>query len=101
MDLEEYKKKVKSIEAECKQLKQLLDIEYASKNNTVVIGDIVIDHYQRIKVDKISYINNAFTGTPTCIYHGYIVKKDGGRFKSGKRSGSHQSHIKEIIKAPN
>jgi len=65
---------------------------FAMSNNTVKVGDIVEDHYQRVKVEKIGwYINTPGAG---CTYTGPLYSKKMVPFKSGARDTMYQENLK-------
>ena len=92
MKKQEYESELKTLNREYLGNKNKIIKEYALSNNPHKIGDIIKDHYQKIKIEKvaaISYFNNI-----ECRYYGTNLKKDGTPFKSGSKSWIHQSNIK-------
>jgi hypothetical protein len=95
MTLDEYKQKIKEIDIESESKKADLAKQYALANNYVSIGDILIDHYQKIRVVTIRVNHN--WRNPQCIYSGPLLTKQGREFKSGRKGYIFQGNIKEHI----
>lgn len=68
--------------------------EYALSNNTVKVGDIVIDHMGAVKVEKILIYR---MDEPSCIYRGIEYTKAG---KPTKRGGRRDAYQRNLIKTP-
>ena len=96
MALDEYKLKIKEIDTEAESKKYDLAKQYALANNHVSIGDILIDHYQKIRVEKIGV--NYDWRNPQCVYSGPMLTKSGREFKTCKHGYIYQRNIREHIK---
>ena len=95
MEKEEYKLKLKEIEAEYDAKKKALYKEYALSNAKFKMVDIIKDERWTIKVDVIStYIG---FGDPEPVYRGYELKKDLTPKKSMERQSIHGNDA-ELIK---
>ena len=84
MTTEEFTEKKTMLEREFLCKRKALAAEYALANNTVAIGDMVIDRIGRVKVDKIVVDG---ISDPCCVYYGVEYTKKGIPFKNGKRRG--------------
>lgn len=103
MNKEEFDNKIKLLEQkfhEEKQKfhkeKQSIYKEFAFTNSSIIIGDIVEDHKERIKVEEISFIPpNQFyyNDYPQCIYKGICLTKSNKPFKNNKKGIIFQSDI--------
>jgi len=96
MTKEEYIEKMKVINHNAEIEKQKVKQEYAFSNNSYKIGDIIKDHYQIIKIEKVNWV---FAGGnyPECVYTGIKLKKDLTPFISGEKSQMWQSNVEELI----
>lgn len=95
MTFEEYEAKKKEILEEADRRIAEIGVEFALSNNPVSIGDVITDHYQAIKVDKIHVVGR-LTFLPSCVYSGTLISKTGKPFKNGKKSCVHQSNLRTI-----
>ena len=95
MKTEEYKLKLKEIEAEYGANKKALDKEYALSNAKFKVGDIIKGERWTIKVDTIS--TYVWCGEPEPVYRGYELKKDLTPKKSMERQSIHGNNA-ELIK---
>jgi hypothetical protein len=94
MNINEYKEMKKQIEKEAEKKLLSLAKEYAFSNSTVRIGDIVEDHSDRIKVDKINF--GISDRIPVCVYHGVRLTKKGEPCKRDPRTAVWQSNVKAV-----
>lgn len=79
MKLEEYRASVRRLIEEHQWELAGLAKNFALANNPVQVGDIIDDHYQRLRVDKIQI---APRDVPTCVYTGVLLnKKDQPKMK--------------------
>lgn len=95
MTEEEYKQKLVELEIEYKNKKDALGLEFAMANNPYKVGDILQDHYQIIRVEKIEWILMYGTSsTPECIYYGtQLTAKLKPKKSQGINPYMHQSNV--------
>lgn len=93
----EYNKRLSEVLQDAKGL-QILKAVYALQNNQVNQGDIVIDSYQMIKVNRIKVSCLMEDDYPECIYYGYIVNKSGEIASPIRYSHTWQRFVNTIIK---
>jgi len=74
MTKEEFDKRKQEIEKEKECELKKLRIEYAHSNRKYEIGDIIEDHYHRIKVEKFS-VYDRFKEYTEILYDGVELKK--------------------------
>ena len=74
MTKEEYESGLAALEKEYKAKCNELARNYAMSNNPYKVGDILQDHYQIIKVERIGYGTN-LRGLPECWYRGTQLTK--------------------------
>lgn len=74
MTKEEYESGLAALEREYKAKCNELARNYAMSNNPYNIGDILQDHYQIIKVERIGWGHN-LRGLPECWYRGTQLTK--------------------------
>ena len=74
MTKEEYESRLAALEKEYKAKCDELARIYAISNNPYKIGDILQDHYQIIKVERIGWARN-YHGMPECWYRGTQLTK--------------------------
>ena len=84
MTKEELRQKIDAETQRHNQSIKNIKIQYCNENNTVKIGDIVEDHFGKIKVEKIGYY---LSDIPECFYSGIILNKNGSvtKKKDNKR----------------
>lgn len=70
--------------------------QFALANNPVSVGDIVSNGSEKILVEKIMVYSGC--GLPFCVYQGPLLKKNGDKYKSGKRGDLYQQSIVSHIK---
>lgn len=97
MTIEEYNKNLQEIRDRCRKMEKDLMLEYALANNDIKVGDILKDPCGYIVVEKISATTPFSGSTPTCVYYGPIVKKDGKPYKNGQKRWMYQTNIEEVI----
>lgn len=68
--------------------------KFALDNNPYKIGDKIRDCCEFIEISKITI--SVFADPPNCVYHGYLLRKDGTKMKYGRMSRICQSDIKKI-----
>lgn len=94
MTLEEYKARLADLEKEHKAKRNELARNYAMSNNPYKIGDILQDHYQIIKVERIGYGYNLY-GLPECWYRGTQLTK---KFEPKKRQDLDSRMVQSNVK---
>lgn len=77
MTKEELKKKLDELSKKFDKDKQALLKQCAEENCDIKIGDIVTDHFQTIKVEKMTYYYDYMRQMPEMIFYGTNYKKDG------------------------
>jgi len=92
MDLEEYILREKEIRKEADDKLRELAREYAFSNSSVKVGDIVADHFCKIRVEKIRLWFDR--RAPSCLYEGPELRKDLTPRKDGRTATVFQSNIK-------
>ncbi len=97
MNRDEYYEKLQQIEKEYALKKDDLSVNFAKSNNPYKIGDIIRDHYEIIRIDKIGTGCFHRETYPSCVYDGILVTKKGIPFKNGKRGTVYQDNVKEQI----
>lgn len=90
---EQYKERLKELEAEFNAKKQQLIIDVAESNNTYSVGDTITDHMGSIKISKVKYSLSYFENIPRCIYLGVELKKDGTPKKAATERWVYQENI--------
>lgn len=95
MTEEEYKQKLGELEIEYKNKKNALGQEFAISNNPYKVGDILQDHYQIIRVEKIRWAwMYATSPTPGCLYFGtQLTAKLEPKKRQGINPYMHQSNV--------
>lgn len=94
MTKDEFDKAIAEIELEAKEKKQVVYIDYAVKNKTNSIGDIISDHSCTILIDKLNVKFNLLSKYPEMVYYGKKLRKDNTPYKNGDREVIWQSNIK-------
>ena len=83
MNKDEYREKMKMLYKDFDKAKKAIMTEYAESNSTVQIGDIFEDHIGLIRVEKM-FLHH-YEKSPSLIYYGTKVKKNGGFFKAREK----------------
>lgn len=99
MNQPEFKKRMAEAEQEYKKKKFAIQKEFAESNNTIKIGDIIEDHFQRIKVGSIAIV--LYGRKPECAYKGTRLTKSNKPFKSGGRGTVWQCNLKRVVSKVN
>lgn len=94
MEYQEYEDRLKGLELEFEQKKSKLIKEYVDANNPYKIGDKVTDHANSIIIEKIKY-HISLHGTPSAVYYGSELKKDGTPKKNGNKTYVYQINLKQ------
>lgn len=95
MTKEELRAKIREIEAGAERGIRKIKIEYARYHNQVKIGDVVADHFNTIKVERMR-VSIGFGERPQMIYSGPMLTKKGEAHKNGKEGSICQSNLKTI-----
>lgn len=90
MDYEIYRQRLEVLKQEYKYQKRKLAKDYATKHNTVKLGDVVTDNLGSVKVDKIEYTTR---DEPECYYWGVILTEFGKDTEHVKRRWIAQHNI--------
>jgi len=77
MTKEELEKKLTEAAEKFEKEKEEILKQYAEENCNIKIGDIVTDHFQTIKVEKMAYYYDCMLQMPKMIFYGANYKKDG------------------------
>lgn len=93
MNKEDYDNRMQEIEKQFQTEKIKLYKDYAFSNNPYKVGDIITDHYQTIRINKMQP-TVGFNKYPAYIYIGSRLKKDLTPFKSGETGRIYQGNIK-------
>jgi hypothetical protein len=88
MTLLQYKESLKKLKAEYQYMMDRLDECYALANNPFKVGDVFTDHIGKIRIEKIKI--TVTYGTPSCVYIGTNLKKDGTPYKDGSKREAYQ-----------
>lgn len=98
MTLEEYKTQYAALEEEYKTKCNELAKAYAFANNPYKIGDILQDHYQILRVEKIKWEYYNYFNKPECVYYGtQLTKKLEPKKKQDAQPGMYQSNVKRKL----
>ena len=89
MTKQEYLNEVKELDIEHAKKLKALQIKCANENNDVKVGDKFTDHCGTILVEKIS-VFISYCETPSCVYYGLELKRDGTPTKKGTRRDAYQ-----------
>ena len=93
MELEKYERLLQEMRMKHRAEKMILSLKYANENNPYKIGDIVVDHYQRVKIEKIEYNTTYSKQIPICVYIGPLLKKNNEPLKNGNHGEVFQDNI--------
>lgn len=92
MNYEEYKERIKALEAEFESKKVDVTKQFVRLNNPHKINEVVTDHMGSVLIEKIGY-TNGFMTPPYAIYTGLVLKKDGTPTKKKERRFVHQINL--------
>lgn len=95
MNFEEYKQKIKGLEAEFEANKKRLALEFIQANNHHRISDIVTDNIGSIITERIKGHFGTFGSAPCAVYFGTELLKDGSPNKKGKKRNVYQCNLIE------
>jgi len=76
MNKEEYEELKRDIDRQAEKDKTALLIQFVDLNNPYKIGDVVTDHIGSVRYDELKYTTTG-SGTPTAVYVGIELKKNG------------------------
>lgn len=95
MTKDSYLEGIALIEKQYKEAKSQLGRQYAYANNTVKEGDVISDHTNTIKIDKIQWGIPFGKNIPECVFSGPCLTKKGEPYKNGDRAQIWQHNIKQ------
>jgi hypothetical protein len=89
MNKQELEHKLEELQQEFELKKKELMRQFCDANNLYKVGDKFTDHIGTIIIEKIRYL---FTvkGTPSCVYFGTELKKDGTPKKNNEKRNAWQ-----------
>lgn len=96
MTKEEYQDRRNQLELEYYKKKKDLANEYAKSNVPHKVGDVVEDHFGKIKIERIKFIWTA-NDELDYLYYGLELKKDGTPRKKQTGRSVYQSNIDNMI----
>lgn len=91
MNKQELEHKLKELQKECDLKQKEVMKQFCDANNPYKVGDKFTDHIGTIIIEKIRY-SYTVTGTPSCIYFGTELKKDGTPKKNNDKRNAWQSN---------
>ena len=96
MTKHELEQKLKELQQDY-ELKQKEEIrQFCDANNPYKVGDKFTDHIGTIIIEKIRY-SYTLTRTPSCVYFGYELKKDGTPKKNKVRRDACQLNDVSVV----
>lgn len=87
MNIEELEKLEKMEKERHKREMDRLAISFAKSNQKFEIGQIIENHNERIKIDKIKYGGWSFGAPPCCIYYGTAYTLKNTPYKNNRKAG--------------
>jgi hypothetical protein len=84
MTEQEYADAIATLKESYEKEKNRISREFAFANNTYKIGDLFTDHAGTIKIEVIKWYYQ-FGGTPSCVYEGIVINKNGKENKRGEK----------------
>jgi len=91
MNKQELKHKLNELQQEYGLKQKEVMKQFCDANNPYKVGDKFTDHIGTIVIEKISY-SYTVTGTPSCVYFGAELKKDGIPKKNNDKRNAWQSN---------
>ena len=91
MKKQELEQKLKELQKEYDLKQKEVMKQFCDANNPYKVGDKFTDHIGSIIVEKIRY-SYTVTGTPSCVYFGTELKKDGTPKKNNDKRNAWQSN---------
>ena len=92
MNKQELERKLKELQQECELKQKEVMKQFCDANNPYKVGDKFTDHIGSIIIEKISYSYTTIIGTPSCVYYGTELKKDGTPKKNNNKRIAWQSN---------
>lgn len=87
----EFDTAISDLEGEFLKRRKEIVKNYATQNNSLVVGDVVGDHSGKIQIELIKIYDSR--PYPSCVYYGPILNKDGKRNKRNEKRNVYQSNI--------
>lgn len=95
MTQEQYLLQKQALQEDFDRRVRMLNQEHAFSNNPYKIGDVVTDHQDTIRIEKITWCFTFGQKFPECKYYGPTLKKDLTPTLNGNRRDVYQSNIKK------
>lgn len=96
MNLETYKEKIKELEDELSNRKNILTRDYVFSNNPYKVGDIVSDAMGKIRIENIKYSYGIYSSdNPCAVYYGIVINKNGSESKRKEIRKIYQHNVIE------
>lgn len=96
MTLDEFNKAIEQAVVDCENQKKKLLIQFCKANAKFKVGDIIEDHSERIKVEKI--MSSWGFGDPQPCYEGVVLRKsDNTPKQSGHKRTVYQNNVVKIF----
>ena len=96
MNKQELEHKLKELEQEYVLKKKEVMRQFCDANNPYKVGDKFTDHIGTIIIEKIRY-SYTVAGTPSCIYFGTELKKDGKPKNNNDKRNAWQSNDVSVV----
>jgi len=96
MNKQELEHKLKELEQEYVLKKKEVMRQFCDDNNPYKVGDKFTDHIGTIIIEKIRY-SYTVRETPSCIYFGTELKKDGKPKKNNDKRNAWQSNDVSVV----
>ena len=95
MTKEEFERLIEVLRLDYEKARTDLAIKFALSNNPYKIGDIIEDHYHKIKIEyiKVYYVSSS----PQCLYTGVELKKDNTPTNKQSNTTMYQQNVKSKI----
>ena len=100
MTREEFDDRLKELQLNFEESKKALSKDFATSNNTIVVGDVVCDHIGCGRVEKLQVTMSGLSKYSEMRYWCVELKKDGTPKKNGAFRWVYQSNIKEVNDKP-
>lgn len=85
MNKQELEHKLKELQREYELKQKKIMKQFCDANNPYKVGDKFTDHIGSIIIEKIRYSYTTIIGTPSCVYYGTELKKDGTPKKNNNK----------------
>ena len=94
MTEEQYKISLDNLHKKHKEEIYFLRKSFALANNPHKIGDVIVDHHNTIKIEKIQLAPDSFSNLPSCLYTGIELNKKGEPTKRQSNTTIWQSNLR-------